>query len=187
MMSTVDPSADPFLVTAARFQLGLETPESLRLSAEQLLAGTDPPASAVKIAIEQSDWMMLFEPMVVSVCDELGVDFPTPRVAASLATADTTARIASGSIAPRDGLDEIRRIFDAVAEATEYWQNYETDSDQVAGSEFELDEFLGLFWTYEHVDGLPDGWEVNGKYGADAIAELDTMTVSLAKRWLAAH
>ena len=154
-----------------------------------MLAADQPPPSVVGIAIEESSELVEFEPSVIAVCEELGESFPTPKEAARLATADVVARITSESVSPRDGLIEIEKISHAVLNETGNWDKpHNAESDPwVICDVLGLHKFYGLYLSYEQVADGPVHWEINGKFGDAAIAELDSETLSSATSWMTAH
>jgi hypothetical protein len=168
-------------VAAARYRLGRETAESLRDLGVSLVAdGVD---AAVPLAIVDEMTLAEVGPVFERLCDSLGCPVQGLDQAVDIAIAAQLRDIASGTVAPHEGLerlmnDVVRPHVDAETAAGEY---------QYVGESRGLQHLIGAYWGYDEIRERPNEMSIDGQYGDDAIALLNAQVVEFARDWLHDH
>ena len=159
-------------LTAARQQLGLETPDSLRALGVRLLEAGHDEALALAIADDaDSDEVAT---IFLKLCRELGQPTPTLEHARRTVTRSTLSRIVDGTLAPEAGLAHL--IYDITP-----WQD-DPAADYI-GQTWRLERLVGMYHDYDQLRDSPTA-SIGDQHGAQAIPLLDREIISRAREWL---
>jgi hypothetical protein len=172
--------ADGLMLALARYQLGLETADSLRgFGVDLLAAGSD---EALELAIADDLDVAEIGPILERLGRELGHPLPTLDAAINLVTAAILGEVANGVTEPEAGLEQLMR--DVV-------QPHVREADESrftsVGEAFGLQHLIGAYYGYDDLRSRPDELSVDGKFGREAIALHDQHVIAYARDWLRTH
>jgi hypothetical protein len=174
---TTDPQ-----IAAARYVVGVLTPEQETQVADELLAaGVYTPAAGELeyLRLQTHPGHPDVDRAFLSMLDELGVKLPTRDDAVWLLARFHISRIANREIEPGDGL---RLLSDEVYMGASLYEQ----SKQYVGDSHGLQHLLGMYYSYDDLVEI-SGVEYKGLRDVDAIrSAMDEDVVAMAKDWLTA-
>ena len=88
------------------------------------------------------------------------------------------SRIARGVVSPRAGLRELVATYQAAPQA---------DGARFVGDEYAIAQLVGYFYGYDDLEERPSEVSFDGRYGREAVTNLDAEVVRLAREWLDAR
>lgn len=167
-------------LAAARYRLGRETGESLRdLGVTLLSAGYDP---AVRLAIVDDLALADVGPAFERVCRELGQSIPSIDDAIDIIIRASLSDIAQEALPPQVALQGLMDdVGSRVARETQ------AGPYRFAGESRGLQHLVGAYWGYAELRERPNELSISGKFGNDAIAQLDQEVIAFARDWLEEH
>ena len=165
-----------------RYRLGLFDTEALIHIADKLLEEGRHTPSVVKLSILvlESPIMAEAAPLFEKACVELGVAIPSQQEAINKLLHFQIESIASGAIAPQEGLEAMMRELYFPFIIAEPCKKYVGDSHG-------MEHLIGAYWNYDDLVGHPNEVSWEGKYGAEAIACWEEFVRQKARGWLQIH
>jgi hypothetical protein len=165
------------LVTAARYALGLAKSLELTEAADSELNRGVYSDALIQLATMHGLVVEEAGPLFEKALHELGVPLPFREDALRALLLHYIGAVAEGTVPPHAGLarlvDEL--YFPVIAQ--EPVSRYVGDSRGI-------ESLLSYYWAYDDVRGRLTEVSVSGRYGEEAVAELDRLVVEAAWRWV---
>jgi hypothetical protein len=167
---------DSLLYQAARHALGARDADAIKKTIDILMNDgfyDDTCLDALDSSPARMDEVL---PAFHAALDHYGVVLPSPEQAVCYLIEYHLRRIASGTSEPLQGLCQL---------LTDTW-NYDlyTPTKKSLGDSHGISELIGLYWGGDDLVVRPDEVSFNGKYGEEALAEVEREIRFEAERWL---
>ncbi len=150
----------------------------IKAAENALVEGWDSPSLRMLAGINEQDcdeWTVLR--LLNNSLAELGITLPSKDDAVWILLCHHISQIANGTVSPLEGMQAVEKYsFDFYEMTKEY-----------VGDSHDIHEMYGMFWNYEDIRECPDEVSVNGKFGEDAVDELDRFMVEKAREWVGKH
>src|SRR5262249_16206772 len=149
------------IAVAARYVLGLVTPESLVQAADSLLQeGCDTPA-AIELVIVEPPKIHDAGPVFEQMLSEQQVELPTKDEAVNILIRRHLQSIVQNGCRPREGL---QAMMDEV-----YWPVVVNEKvNKYVGDSRGLEHLISMYWAYDDLVARPSEVSCAGKYVAEA-------------------
>jgi hypothetical protein len=163
-------------LTVARYTLGLAHSQELSQAADAALnqVYTD---SLCQLATTGDLVLPEAGRLFEKALRELGLSLPSREEAIQALLIHSIGAVAEGAVAPRAGLESLKRdLYYPIIQ--------EEPVTRYVGDSRGIEHLLRCYYSYDDLAARPTEISVAGKYGSEAVAELDRQAVELAGKWL---